>query len=455
MSKLFDKKLELVVFHDILHKDYAHGISFLMWKRRFEHKGFFRMTASFSDFLDPIGDHAEEILHLLIQWGNINTHTHNPEGLAKQFALLRAAFSGLEADERVIPSPPLVTINAAGEKVELPLGDHLLLTKRPEAPIQVYLGGHYDTVFPIDSPFQTVKQAGDTLIGPGVTDMKGGLLICLQALSALESSPFAEQIGWRLLINSDEEIGSPSSGTFIADAAKECHLGLLFEPSMPDGSFAAARKGSGNYTVIVRGRNAHVGRAFAEGRNALAALAEFIVEAHRQNKHEDVILNVGKVDGGGPVNVVPDLALCRFNIRVSEPNTLKQVEEHLQNTLDKIGKDHEVEVEWVRHHFRAPKPFTGATLGLFMQIQSCADSLGQETKWKDTGGVCDGNIVAQQGIPVIDTLGARGYGIHTTDETFEIASLTERAQLAAYYLMRLASGELSVPKGENHETVSR
>ena len=202
--------------------------------------------------------------------------------------------------------------------MHLPLGQAIAITKRPKAPLRILLNIHLDTVYPPDSSFQAVREEVGTLHGPGVADAKGGLAVMLTALEALERSPNAERIGWRVLLNPDEEIGSPGSASLLADTARDCQFGLLFEPALPDGALVNRRRGSGNFSIIVRGRAAHVGRDFEAGRSALVAAAKISLQLHSLNQSlPGVTLNVGAIDGGGPANVVPDLAICRINIRTT------------------------------------------------------------------------------------------------------------------------------------------
>ena len=132
--------------------------------------------------------------------------------------------------------------DSAGSAVREPLGKALLIRKRPEAPLRLLLCCHTDTVYPSDHPFQkSVRIADNILRGPGVTDAKGGLVVMLLALEAFERSPWSAKLGWEVLINPDEEIGSPGSAPLLIQAAKRNDLGLIFEPSFPDGNLAGAR----------------------------------------------------------------------------------------------------------------------------------------------------------------------------------------------------------------------
>src|SRR5262249_7478016 len=150
---------------------------------------------------------------------------------------LKAAFTPLHADMQQIALSPRVIINAKGDESFAPLGNCLMLRKHPAAFIQVFLGGHMDTVFSTSSPFQKAVRSDDTTLhGPGAADMKGGLVVMLKALQALESSPYAGEIGWTVLVNADEELGSPGSRDLLKECASQCQLGLIFEPAYPDGA---------------------------------------------------------------------------------------------------------------------------------------------------------------------------------------------------------------------------
>ena len=138
----------------------------------------------------------------------------------------------------------------------------------------------------------------------------------LTALKALEASPLAGKIGWEVLLNADEEIGSPGSIGVIKQIAARCDLGLLYEPALPDGTLVSWRKGSGNFSFVVRGKAAHAGREFEKGRNAIVAASRLIDEIANLNTDPEVTYNAGRISGGGPLNVVPDLAIGRVNVRV-------------------------------------------------------------------------------------------------------------------------------------------
>lgn len=384
----------------------------------------------------------DKMLSLLIQWAEINSGSDNLEGLHKMLAVLKQAFSCLNADIQEITLPPRILIDRQGTTTQIPSGSVLFLKKHPKAPIQILLGGHYDTVYSPSSAFQKTQRTRDILIGPGVADMKGGLVIMLHALKALEESDLAGKIGWEVVLNPDEEIGSPSSSDFIADRAKGKLLGLIFEPAYSDGKLVSSRKGSANYTLIVRGRAAHAGRDFHEGRSAISALARFIVKADRLTQLEQgTTLNFGHIEGGITSNIVADLAICKLNVRVSE-ESMKLIHNNLEKLVQEANQEDGISMTLWETSSRDPKPFDKKSEILFDAMKVCGAELGLALDWQPSGGVSDGNILASVGIPCIDTLGAVGGKIHTHDEYILIPSLEERTSLASLFLKKLAMGAL-------------
>ena len=394
------------------------------------------------DYLDWLNTQQASMLDTVVTWANINSGSFHRQGLQKMAKAIADHVEDLKADLNFIPLPDFQFINEQGQQEALAMGDALHLQKHAKAPLQVLLCGHMDTVFAKNHSFQTVVKDGNVLRGPGVTDMKGGLVIMLYALRALERSPLAGKLGWQVLINSDEEIGSISSASLLEKLAKQADFGLDFEPSTtPEGQFAGQRKGSAKFTVLARGRAAHAGRAFAEGRHAIAALAEFITFAHHLNgEREGVTINVGQVRGGEAVNVVPDVALCRIDVRIVKEDDQAWLAESLQAIADTISKQEGITITLHGGFTRAPKLITGKTLRLFNYLKEIGQALGLDINWQATGGCCDGNNLAAAGLANIDTLGARGANIHSSDEYMLIDSLVERARLTAALLFGFASG---------------
>ncbi|MBQ26729.1 MAG: acetylornithine deacetylase [Nitrospiraceae bacterium] len=398
----------------------------------------------FKPYLDWIDQRHDTMCQLVIEWANINSHSYNLAGLSDFLTCLRTAFSALEGEMEDIALDPHQVINARGEPEEISLGRMLFVRKRPSAPIQVLLGIHLDTVYPADHPFQRVIRIDDRrLQGPGVADAKGGLVILLTALNAFERSPLAKNIGWEVFLNPDEEIGSPGSAPVLTQRAKRYHLGLLFESGLMNGNLVSERQGTGDYTVVVRGRSAHVGRDPYRGRNAAHALARFIIGANAlQDERNDIIVNVAQLSSNGAVNVVPDFAVGRIGVRIARRDDQQTVQQHLEQLIAKLEITEGVSATLHGGIRKPPKVLDTITTNLLENFRICGASLGLALEWHPTAGASDGNILAAAGLPTVDSLGARGGDTHSPREFLEVDSLTERAKLVALFLMKLAAGEL-------------
>ncbi|MFC6671180.1 hydrolase [Marinobacterium aestuariivivens] len=401
--------------------------------------------ARYAPWLEWLNSQQEVMLARTLELAEINSGSLNAAGVNRVRETLQRYCEELGGEAEVLPVAPYTLIDEQGESRHFPLGDALRIRKRPEAPLQLFLCGHMDTVFAADHSFQSVRWLDDnTLNGPGVADLKGGLMVMLKALEALERSPFAAQIGWEILFNPDEEIGSPGSAPLIAEAASRVDLGLIYEPCMPDGTLAGARKGSGNFSVVVHGRAAHAGREHHLGRNAVRALCDYISALDDLNgQREGVTINPGFIHGGGAVNVVPDNAMARFNIRLEKAEDEAWCLEQLDRIGARINARDGIGLELHGGFGRKPKQLSRANQALFELARDCGAQLGMALDWKPTGGCCDGNNLAAAGVPNIDTLGVQGGKIHSSDEYMLVSSFTERARLSALILMKLADGALN------------
>ena len=390
---------------------------------------------------------------LVEEWGNINSGSQNCEGLHSMCQALGKAFSTFEGpvEEIAVPWRKMHTGTCHGKTACQPKA--LALKIRPEAPIQVFLGGHMDTVFPKESSFQKVTYLNNnTMQGPGVSDMKSGLVIMLHALQAFEQTPWAREIGWEVLITPDEETGSIGSAQLLKERAKRNHVGLIFEPAYADGSYVSARKGSINYTLVVHGKAAHAGRDFHLGRSAIYALAHFVHLLEAVNCPEKgITVNVGRIEGGVASNIVPELALCHFNVRMGVIDDVEHLRQNIVELVEACQKREGIKMELIENVMRPPKPFDSATQNLFEQMKKCACSLHQPFKWQASGGVSDGNLMAAAGLPNIDTLGGIGGNIHTEEEYLLIDSLVGKASLVALFLIKLATREIVLHRGGSDE----
>ncbi len=384
-----------------------------------------------------------EMVATLLEWSLINSGSRNSEGLDNMRAAMRRYFDQLPAKVDDVPLAVGEYVSSKGVKEAVEYMPALRVRVRSEAPIQLVLTGHYDTVFPKDSHFQKpVNMDADTVNGPGVADMKGGILVMANALMALEKYEHAKNIGYTVLLSPDEEIGSPGSAPLLAELGRKCDVGLTYEPALADGSMAGARKGSGNFALIIKGLAAHAGREHHLGRNAIAAMAEFVVGLDALNgKREGVTFNIAKIDGGGAPNIVPELAIGRFNVRMLATEDVAWITSQIDTLIAKINSKDGITAELTGGFSRPPKPMAPANAMVFDWVKSAGALLGQNIRWAPSGGVCEGNNLWASGCPNVDTLGVRGGEIHSDREFIKLSSLVERTQLSAVILMKLASGE--------------
>lgn len=311
-----------------------------------------------------------------------------------------------------------------------------ICTRKTEDAPRVLIAGHLDTVFDPAGKFLTMSTSADckTANGPGVVDMKGGILIAITALEALAEA--GVDIPWTFTLNSDEETGTYCSAHILAEVAKRHEFGLALEPALPGGELAVERKGSGQFKVEAFGKSAHAGRAFFEGVSAVYGLAHAMVALEGMSSEADgVTVNVGPLKGGEATNAVPEYAMALGNARFPTPELGEALGARLDALATASGAIPGIAVH--RAFSRPAKPLTPEVEALALRARGCAERLGQRLPFASTGGVCDGNNLQAAGLPTIDTLGVRGGDLHRTSEWIELASLVERSQLFALLLMDL------------------
>jgi glutamate carboxypeptidase len=308
----------------------------------------------------------------------------------------------------------------------------------------ILIAGHLDTVHDPAGPFNALSIApdGKTAVGPGCVDMKGGLVIAMHALEALDEVGIAAD--WSFLLNSDEETGSYYSDRALRDEAASGRYAccLALEPAMAKGELAIERGGSGQFMYQAAGRAAHVGRDPQSGISAVDALARVILAAHAANDYPaGRVINIGPLQCTSPANVVADHAAAWGNVRFKDPAGQQAVTEALTRAAQSAApaiRDGLPRITLSTSFNRPAKPQTPATRTLAHAARSVAEDLGQALPFASSGGVCDGNITQDAGLPTIDTLGVRGGGLHTPQEWIDLSSLVERCQLLALLIARLA-----------------
>jgi len=298
--------------------------------------------------------------------------------------------------------------------------------------------GHLDTVFPEEQGFNAFNESQGVGYGPGVIDMKGGVITLWLALKILKEIGYLEKIPFRLLFNSDEEIGS-ASVIDLFSRVKPVTLGIFnFEAARDSGALVKARKGVGDFRIIVKGRAAHSGSHFTLGVNAINEIAHKIIGiAKIVDIEKGITVSPGIVNGGRKVNVVPDFAEVIFDLRFKN-NSQK---DYILTQLDKIvresfipGTEAELSGGFSRPAFSA----TEKVLEAFKYFHDSARELFQiDLKAEETGGAADINFFGELNIPMLDGLGPCGGKDHTTEEFIVLSSIMERAAIFAKSIINL------------------
>lgn len=376
---------------------------------------------------------------LLCQWVNINSGSFHLEGLKRMRAALLEAFTPLAADGVEVAVPDGRRIDDKGKACRQEIGSAIRFIKRPNAAFNILLVGHMDTVFGKESTFQSIKKIDDThWQGPGIIDMKGGLVAMLYGLLAFERYVGKASIGWEVVITADEEIGSHSSASLLKQCAQNNDIGFVYEPALDNqGTLVGRRKGSGCFTLCVWGKTAHAGRAFKAGKSAIVAISEAVGLLHAMNDSKTQV-NIGVIDGGEVMNQVPGFAKILFNVRIKDSSAQSEAEKNIQAIVKKINAKKGFSCKLTGGFTRPPKIIDEKTNALLNLVKSTSKKIGQEISIKSTGGVCDGNLLSHYGLPNVDTLGVIGEGSHTENETLVVESLRQRASLTFMLLKHFA-----------------
>ncbi|PIE55890.1 MAG: peptidase [Desulfobulbus propionicus] len=365
---------------------------------------------------------------LLKELVELQSHTNNIEGVNR---VGRAMASALAATAMQLEVRSSSTV-----------GDHLVFRSpactgtgvRP-----ILLVGHMDTVFPPDSPFKTYREEGELVRGPGVIDMKGGLVVAVQALLALHRTGLLARIPVIFICNSDEETGSLDSRELITREAEKAQCGLIFECGGLGGGIVTGRKGKIGYRVEAFGRAGHA--AFAKPGpkpSALLALAHAIIALEALNDPgQGITLNVGRVEGGIGPTTIPERAVALVDTRVKDSAAAVALEARLHKVLSPKNPDTRLVVE--AETSRLPMEQTAPNRYLFSLVAEQAGTLGQHVVEEFRSGVSDANIIAASGTPVLDGLGPIGDQDHSDREYMVRQSLPERCALATMTILELWS----------------
>lgn len=333
------------------------------------------------------------------------------------------------------------TALVGGTTERIPSSTHgdRLLCKVGQGNRRILLLGHYDTVWSAgEAARRPFSVSEGKAFGPGVYDMKAPLLQGMFAIKALmEMGRFPQNLEVQILINSDEEIGSPTSRELIEEIAQEADVVLVLEPPMePAGSLKTSRKGSGRFYIKAKGRAAHAGVKPQDGISAVVELAHHILQLDQLNDYEiGTTVNVGTITGGIGVNVVAAEATAAVDVRVKSQAEADRVTAAIY-ALKAVHPEAAIVVEGGM--VRPPMERTKQVADLYeLAAEIARVELGEEIGETSTGGVSDGNFTAAIGIPTLDGLGIRGDHAHSPDEFIWINEITNRTALLAALLERI------------------
>ena len=323
---------------------------------------------------------------------------------------------------------------AMGAQVEFAhadkFGDHLIARFTGSSSERILLLGHTDTVWPAGEitkrPF---KITGGRAFGPGVFDMKAGILLIAMAIDALQKVARGLPKCVTVLLVSDEEVGSASSRTVTESEARPCRAVFVLEPSLPGGALKTARKGIGRFALKAIGRAAHAGIDPQNGVNAIEEISQQILKLQKMTDPvRGATVTVGVVQGGTRPNVVPAEAAAEIDIRISSMEEAERMTKMIKALSPQLPG---ARLEIRGSINRPPMERTAETIRLFHLAQKVAQTLGIALKEGSTGGASDGNFTSALGIPTLDGLGAVGGGAHAVDEWVDIQLLPHRAALLA------------------------
>ncbi len=368
-----------------------------------------------------VADRRDQMLARLEVLVNIDSGTFNKPEVDRAARTMAGWLAELGLDTELFPQ---------SER-----GDHVVARKVGTEGRMVLLVGHCDTVFPAgEAARRPFRREGERAFGPGIYDMKGGLVVMMAALAALKAAAPAtwDALGLIVVVNGDEEIASPTSRPLIEAAAQAADLVCVLEPARVNGEYVTQRKGVGTYTLQVTGKAAHAGARPEDGASALHELLRKLNAVLDLPRPDGFTLNVGVVRGGIRPNVVADLAEAEIDVRAPTPADVDWIdaamrriaaETHVPGTTTVLGGG----VEF------PPMPRTAASLALFELVRQAGAEQGLTLEHTATGGGSDGNY-ASQFAPTLDGMGVRGGGAHSADEFIYVDSLVERAQVLARFL---------------------
>ena len=318
------------------------------------------------------------------------------------------------------------------------LGDLVIGRLDGDGP-HVLLIGHMDTVFePGTAAARPFRLAGHRAFGPGVTDMKAGLLAGFHALACLQAAGARPSVTY--VCNPDEEIGSPFSSVHIRQLAPQHDLAFVLECARANGDIVSARKGVADFQITVTGRAAHAGVEPEKGRSAILEAAHKVLALHELNgRWPTVTLNAGVIEGGTRPNVVAERCVVKVDLRAATVAEFDTAVETLQRVVAQASIPGTTG-EALRVSGHAPMEKSPATARLVALAQDVAHDMGFDLSDASTGGASDANTTSGMGLPTLDGLGPIGGDDHSADEWLDVSSIVPRVALLAGLIARASEG---------------
>lgn len=365
------------------------------------------------------------MIHLLERLVNIDSGSHNKEGIDKVGKILAKEYEAIDFMVDVIE--------------EENNGNHLVLRHKHAVHPKLIIVAHMDTVFEKGTaqkrPFTII---GDQAFGPGVIDMKASLVTLLYSIKALIQSGSTAYQNIQIILNSDEEIGSITSRPIIEAYAKNKDYALVMEPARKNGALVTRRRGSYRFKISVQGEAAHSGIEPENGVSAIVDLAEKIIKLHDLSDHSaGISVNVGLIEGGSSVNMIAPEATAKMDVRIKNMKQATMIKKEIEAIC---AKSHVPGTSTTLEGGMSRPPMVKSedTHELFETIQTEGKNIGLDLKDTATGGGSDASFISTLGIPTIDGMGPVGGNAHSEDEYLDLPSLTERTHLLARTIHRLS-----------------
>jgi glutamate carboxypeptidase len=322
-------------------------------------------------------------------------------------------------------------------------GNHLIAELTGNSGPKVLLVGHADTVFPLGTiKTMPLRREENRLFGPGVEDMKGGLTMMLFATESLLAIRKSIHGSIRIMVNTDEEPGSPTSRDLWPDLCKDVDWAFILEPAQPGGELVFRRKGVGIFHLTVKGRPAHAGAEPEKGASAIRVLAKKILDLEAlADLNTGTTVNTGVIQGGTHPYVVPAEAKASIDIRV--PTIAER--ERILLAMKAIVEREDLSGTWasLEGKFHRPPMEPAAGIEILQKIvEEEGRALDLSVKWSSTGGASDGNNISAEGVPTVDGMGPVGGSAHSPEEYMEIPSLFQKTALLGAVLDRLVGKEV-------------